>query len=237
MKTLSDHWLTEGLVDFEYKKYTLLAWLKQVEAEFGAVRVFPSLSDLVHHYRNLEAFREGKRTIQGQFPKEISTADLNRLSFEYRSLVADDGQMRELEDIVDFSLPQMKQYLEQGQAICRHVEEQISITPIGLLPLRREEGFMLLHFDRQSDVDVYGYRLSLLEAPEGNYRALSLQHLERVTHSLTQTFEQIKINLIKKHKELPNPATYLVESRVQAPIQETLLPLTKRMLVRYVLTS
>lgn len=237
MKTLSDHWLTEGLVDFEYKKYVLLAWLKEVEREFGAVRVFPSLSDLVHHYRNLEAFRDGKRTIQEQFPKEITSADLGTLSLEYRSLVADNDQMRELEDIVDFSLPQIRRYLDDGQAICRTVEEQLSITPIGLLPLRREEGYMLLHFPRRSDVDVYGYRLSTLEAPDGNYRALSLQHIDRVTHSITQTFEQIKINLIKKHTHLANPATYLVESRVQAPMQETLLPLTKRMLVRYVLTS
>lgn len=237
MKNLSDHWLTEGLVDFEYKKYVLLAWLKEVEREFGAVRVFPSLSDLVHHYRNLEAFRQGKLAIQEKFPKEVTAADLSRLQLQYRSLVEDSGQMRELEDIVEFSLPEIRRYLENGQAICRQVEEQITISPIGLLPIRKEEGYVLLHFPRRADVDVYGYRMSVFEAPDGNYRAISLQHMDRVTHSITQTFEQIKINLIKKHRHLPNPATYLVESRVQAPMQETLLPLTKRLLVRYVLTN
>jgi len=105
------------------------------------------------------------------------------------------------------------------------------------MPLRKEEGYMLLHFPQRRDVDVYGYRMSILEAPDGNYRALNMQHIETVTHSLTQTFEQIKINLLRKHPHLPNPATYLVESRMHAPMQETLLPLTKRLLVRYVLTN
>jgi hypothetical protein len=43
------------------------------------------------------------------------------------------------------------------------------------------------------------------------------------------------VNLVKKRRELPNPATYLVESPRNYPLQETLLPMAKKMIVKYVI--
>jgi hypothetical protein len=34
MATLHDNWLTEGLLDFEYKKYVLLNYLKHIDQQF-----------------------------------------------------------------------------------------------------------------------------------------------------------------------------------------------------------
>lgn len=33
MKTLNHNWLTEGLIDFEYKKYILLSYLQEVNTK------------------------------------------------------------------------------------------------------------------------------------------------------------------------------------------------------------
>jgi hypothetical protein len=53
MERLKDGWLTEGLIDFEYKKYQLMAYFKHVKESFNRVELYPFLSDLVFHYRNL----------------------------------------------------------------------------------------------------------------------------------------------------------------------------------------
>ena len=39
MKTLPKNWLTQGWIDFEYKKYQLLAYLQEAEKEFRSVKV------------------------------------------------------------------------------------------------------------------------------------------------------------------------------------------------------
>ncbi len=56
MKTLSQSWFAEGYIDFELKKYTLLAYLQEVNAYFSQNKLYPQLADLVFHYNNIKAF-------------------------------------------------------------------------------------------------------------------------------------------------------------------------------------
>lgn len=42
MKTLSENWLTDGWIDFEYKKYILLACLQHVGGQFKEVKLDPA---------------------------------------------------------------------------------------------------------------------------------------------------------------------------------------------------
>ncbi|MFN3316181.1 MAG: hypothetical protein ACK40K_05165, partial [Raineya sp.] len=52
--------------------------------------------------------------------------------------------------------------------------------------------------------------------------------------SIFETFENLKISLLRKYSELPNPATYLVNAKLPYPLEETLLPIAKRVLVRHI---
>ena len=61
MATLSKNWITEKLIDFEYKKYLLLAYLQQVSGQFDETRLYPSLSELIEHYKNVVSLRENKK--------------------------------------------------------------------------------------------------------------------------------------------------------------------------------
>ncbi|PIQ20585.1 MAG: hypothetical protein COW65_14085 [Cytophagales bacterium CG18_big_fil_WC_8_21_14_2_50_42_9] len=53
MKNSPANWLTDGLIDFEYKKYQLLAYLKGVQCEFKKKRLYPIFSDVMMHYQNI----------------------------------------------------------------------------------------------------------------------------------------------------------------------------------------
>src|SRR6187549_4128241 len=108
MDKLSKDWLTQGLIDFEYKKYVLMAYLQTVKKSFDRVELYPFMADLVFHYRNLVAVKENKALIRESFPKEISLEEFNRLELRYKQLVEDDAVMSELESIIDFSLPRIK---------------------------------------------------------------------------------------------------------------------------------
>jgi hypothetical protein len=47
------------------------------------------------------------------------------------------------------------------------------------------------------------------------------------------TYESIKSELIWNRTVLPNPAVYGIETELRFPIEETLLPIAKRRLVKY----
>ncbi len=53
------------------------------------------------------------------------------------------------------------------------------------------------------------------------------------TSSIKHFEENIKAELIRNRKELPNPAVYNIETALAYPMEETLLPIAKRSFVKY----
>jgi hypothetical protein len=62
MKQLSQTWFAEGYIDFELKKYTLLAYLQQINKYFNENKLYPQLADLIFHYNNIVAGTLSKKT-------------------------------------------------------------------------------------------------------------------------------------------------------------------------------
>jgi hypothetical protein len=234
---LDREWLTQGLIDFEYKKYVLLAYLKKVKDEFGKSKLYPCLSDIIFHYQNLLTIKENKQLIFENFPKQITKADFERLELTYKKIIEDDNVMKELEDIILYSIPQFKQTLTEGKDIYEYVEENLAISPIGVASLANDDGFLFINEKDKNDVKVFEYHITIFENATEKFRGVNTVFLEDVKSSLGRSFENIKVDLIKKYTHMANPATYLVESKVVVPFNETILPIAKRLLVKYISTT
>ena len=63
---------------------------------------------------------------------------------------------------------------------------------------------------------------------------VQLRYVEAVRTSLVNTFENIKLDLIRRHRQLPNPATYRLETKRTYPMHETLLPIARQLLAQAV---
>ena len=79
MFTLSNNWITEGTIDFEYKKYMLLAYLRDIDACFKDEKLYPPFADLIQHHRNLLHLRNQLNLMEEKFPKAIADVDLQRM--------------------------------------------------------------------------------------------------------------------------------------------------------------
>jgi hypothetical protein len=234
MDKLSKDWLTQGLIDFEYKKYLLLAYLKTVKESFGRVELYPFLSDLVFHYRNLVAVKENKTLIRESFPKELSLEEFKKLELSYRQMVEDDSLMAELESIIEFAIPQIKDSLQEGSVIYDYVESQCEISPVGVTPLYANEGYLFVSQPPEKATNVYRYQMSIFEDSQEQLRSLNTQFVESVEKHSFYTYENIKLDLIRRYKDLPNPAAYLVLSKMKFPLSETLMPVAKRLFVKLI---
>lgn len=233
MAGLSKNWLTEKHIDFEYKKYILLAYLNEVSSSFDKNKLYPWLAELIEHYRQVSAIRENKQNIVNTFPKRMSYLDLERFKVTYESIVEDDALMAEIESIVNFSIPQFEYHLSEGKKIYDFIEEQLHIYPVGVMPLNPNAGYMMLN-DNSGDTRVYEYQITLFEQPEEKYRGISTKFISTFRRSLSRTLESIKNDLIRANRSLPNPATYAIEIDLHIPHEETFLPIAKRTLVKYI---
>ncbi len=233
MQTLNPNWITEGHLDFEYKKWLLLAYLQHSHKEFDAQKLYPILSDLHFHYQNLLHLKNQKKILQEQFPKELSKADFEKLTLHYKEILEDDNFMRELEAIIQYALPLFSNALEVGKNLYQTIEEQLKIAPIGITPLYFQEGYLFFSIQPIKNMQIYRYQTSIFENAQAKWRGLHLQYVETVTKSLSQTYENLKVNLSQRFPQLPNPATFLIEAPINPPFEESLFPIAKRLLLRY----
>jgi hypothetical protein len=86
MKTLSANWITENLVDFEYKKYVLLGYLQQVKEHFKDKKLYPDLSDVISHYKNLLALKNNTTSFKENIRKNVNGLDLEKMQLTYENL-------------------------------------------------------------------------------------------------------------------------------------------------------
>ena len=234
MKTLSETWFADGYIDFELKKYTLLAYLQEINRQFNENKLYPQLSDVIFHYNNLVAFRENKKFLQDQFPKKLSGIQLEKLQLLYEQIIEDDELMQELEDIIQYAAENMKTTISSGTEIYEFVEDKLNIFPIGLLPIETNEGYFFLSEGTYRETRIYQYRLSFFEKRDEKYRSIKTELIGQYERNMVNTYELMKIELIRKRKELPNPAVYSIETELSFPVDETLLPIAKRTLVRFI---
>lgn len=232
MKQLNANWITEGHLDFEYKKYVLLAYLQEVENHFNESKLYPVLSDLVFHYNNLISIKQNKTLTAEQFPKKLTRLDLKEFTTKYEKLIHDDEYLEVIESIIDYALPKTQKYLEEGKELYEFVEDKLNIFPVGVIPINASEGYLFIRAKEKRETKVFEYGVSLFENAQEKFRSLKTAYLTTYSTSLTNTYEQIKIDLIKTVKKLPNPAIYVIESELQFPFQESLFPVAKRKIVR-----
>ncbi len=234
MKSLSETWFAEGYIDFELKKYTLLAYLQHVNSYFNQNKLYPQLSDIIFHYNNIVAFRENRRFLQEHFPRQLTEINLKKLQVEYEKIIEDNELMKELEDIVHYSAEKIKSAIQNGTEIYEFVEDKLTIEPVGLIPLDINEGYLLLNDGRFNTTIAYQYHLTIFEKHDEKYRGIRTNFVNQWIRSVSNTAENIKSELIRNRKELPNPAVYSIETVLAYPMEETLLPIAKRSFVKYI---
>ncbi len=232
MLSLNKNWITENHIDFEYKKYVLLAYLQHVSDNFTENRLYPYLADLVEHYRNLRSIKDNKKVLFNQFPERLTGSDTEEFRLIYEKMVQDDSLMQEIESILDYSIPQMEHALNEGKKIYDIIEDKLKIFPIGVMPLFNEDGYLFLKLGTSTDTRVYEYHITIFENPLERYRGIHVNYIATYEKNILNTYEAIKSDLISFNKSLPNPAAYAIETELTIPFDETFLPLVKRSIVK-----
>ena len=231
MATLNKDWLTEGVFDFEYKKYVLLGYLQHIEQQFTLNRLYPHLPELRFHFNSCVLLQAKKQSISAAFPKDLKGVDVSTWKPVYEDSVKDDPYLSELNYILDFAIPKLSKSLSGGADKFSEVGESIKISPLGIVPLRLEEGYLFFVDALERMVSIFQYQLALYN--EMRERYLKTVFVDTIRTGIGNTVEQIKIDLVRKNQSLPNPATYVVESKYNYPLHETLLPVAKHLMVKH----
>lgn len=232
METLEKNWFYKNLVDFEYKKYTLLAYLQHVEERFKTWKLYPPFADLIEHYRNLQFFIKNNEILESQFPKKLENINLKDLKLDYEIYKPDDQVMEEIKKIVEFSKTEIEYYLKEGKKLYESIQSNLYFEAIGVVPIYKNEGFILVQNGEKDLINSYRYELKLFENAYDQFRAINTSYVGTFELGFRVSYIHVKRKLIEENKELPNPATFLFKTKWEIPEQESVLPIIKRDLLQ-----
>lgn len=210
MKRLRPGWFLEGPWDEEYQRYRLLAYLKEVNRAFLEQRLYPPLGDLIAMHAELVQLAQGA-------PPSITSQEEDTL-----------------QQIIHFALPRLEQTIEEGRELYELILQQLQVEIVGVVPLYKDEGYVLLRRGQERIVYAYRYELRRLYDQEG-LLAIRLQYqTEFMRESLAVPLHSLRERLLQRYTDLPVPLTLAVESPWEVPLMETLLPILKRSLPSWI---
>jgi len=234
---LSIEFFTRVQDDFEKRQYIILAELKKISNEFQYYKVYPHLSVLVELYRTIKDVKNRLSDLRGKFPKRISKIDWVNKTIEHEVVFIDGTDLSAVEDLINWALPNIECVIEEGMAIYEFVENELSVEHVGILPNYRDEGYLFVPDNKYKKLNLFRFEMSIFQSSEDPYRTLKTRYLRSINQGGAQlTPGSIKLQLIREEKEMPNPATYAVETQLDFPFDQTIMPVAKRKLIKSICT-
>ena len=223
--------------DLEQTQYQVLGRLQQIQQDFSQNIIYPHLTDLITLYATLQRIVDQLGDIREARPGPLKGVDLEAQRLVYERMDAGKDDMGPVEDLITWSLPHIQKAIEEGRTIFEFVEENLRLEEIGIVPSYLEEGYLIVPDRRQHALHVLHYSLSIFTGAEERYRSLKTRHVKAIRQrAVVPSPRSIKLDLMAENRELPNPATYLFDTDLDFPYEQTMLPVAKRKLMRYLST-
>ncbi len=216
--------------DLEQRQYQINAALASTVAQFRRNQLYPALGELIELYRTLDHLLRQHEQLQ---PSDAVRAlpPVETTSPDETVHTAD--AIESMFELIRWALPLLRNAIEEGTALFDFVEENITLTNVGLLPMYTGEGYVLIPEHRTCTIHVLRYTTSQLVEHGDRYRTLRTSEVLCLQYrGVWHAPESIKRQLIARYPELPNPATFTCETDLDFPYTETILPVAKRKLIQ-----
>jgi hypothetical protein len=202
-------------IDFEHKKWLLYSFIKEIEDDFNLYKLYPSIEQVKFNISNLEKWKYSKELYS---LKKVKGIDFERLTLLY-DMEDESKEIKEIDKIVNFSILNLNDVFNKGKEIFRKIETSLIWNTIGLIPEYRSEGYLLIQIDKW--INIFKYKIFL--------DFIDIDFLTRKEISLYNTSNNIKLNLIKDYKELPNPMVFEIKTD-DYPLEDSIIPIIKKVL-------
>lgn len=220
--------------DIEQAQYRVLYELKTIREAFSNNIIYPHLGRLITLRENLQSILANLDEVRGANPGDLTAIDADDLSLEYDGKHLRDDNITSVEAVIGWALPLIHDAIEEGRTIFEFVEENLMLEEVGIVPAYTEEGYVLVPDRCSSQLHVLQYKLSIFSGKDDSFRSLRTTHVDSIdTATIFPDPTTVKLSLLREFRDLPNPATYAFVTDLDFPYENTLLPVAKRKLMRY----
>jgi hypothetical protein len=222
--------------DFEMSKYIILARLKKYNSMLHQNKLYPALSDLIELNKILFELNTQNEKISADLPNQKMTLNIIKPGLENKSITVNENDVSTVLKLIQWVTPKVDEAINEGKVIYEFVDENLSIDHVGIIPIYKNEGYFVITNPQKEKCQIYRFYLSSISQGENPFMTFKTDLVDSFTFTEPETIqpELLKLDLIKKFPELPNPVLYRIETEIDFPFIETILPVAKRKLVQHI---
>jgi hypothetical protein len=221
--------------DLEINQYRVLGGIKEYHTELTKKRVYPTLAELIHLASILENIMDNKSKLKDSFPRQVKDFDLKNHTVTFETLGKFAPDVEFLFELIEWAYPLIRNEIEEAIVLYDFVEKNIEIDHVGIVPLNKDEGYFLIDDHEDAKIQVHRFESSIFTSETEKYRSLKTKLIKEIEKALIERSpESIKLDLIKQYTDLPNPATFICDTDLDFPFNETIFPIAKRKLMAMV---
>jgi hypothetical protein len=231
-------WVFQEPIDFEHKKYVLLAYFKKVDDLLLQNKIYPTFIELSLHLASLQTLVKEKVILSTN--KTFLSCDdevlLKELTAKSIPELNTDEKL-ELQKIVHHSATQFLDYFSVVKSYWATIYESIDMTiKRNRKYLTKPKGYIVYTHTNHNHIHVWEYQINEL-APnidEYNIKINLIYEGNKKELSLNKVIEEYSSFTERESKIAP---VFDFKSTKEYPIDETLLPLFKRRLLAHIYQS
>lgn len=233
MKTLRIDHFTRVDRDVELRKLEFQADLKKIVRHFDQNRLYPWLNKLVDLNVAFQKFMDAVSAASDALPKALIGLDWNRLELHFTRPELD-AFLQQSVDLVGWAQPLVRKALDHGVAIFDFLEQQMRLESVGVVPNYNGEGYILINDEKRRLMHVFRYELSIIRHQNEKYRGLKTRWIKNWSDPDRRAAPgQLKLELLERFRDLPNPATFSCFTDLSFPFEASLFPVAKRKMMRF----
>lgn len=216
-------WLTDGPIDYELKKYKMMAVLSRLKKGLSSYNVWPVIEEVESQ---LDYLYRVKYEIEIKDEQSKVAKDIDFINFEiiYETMHSNQSIENEiLDDVVDDAIVEFGDIYMDARELWRELESQVRLTWIPNRPPLLNEGYVaILHGDV--------YKVYYFDKPtklSNSWRKLDLQFIQEI--------ENTEVGLLKFYDSIQNEKETVMFARVSVsnqhiPHKDAVVPITKSIL-------
>lgn len=213
---LDKNWFYLPYPDEELKAYETLAFKEYLNQSLQTKSLFPAHNELNFQLNIINSFYN-QLNEKCYLQSEPIGIDLAKQEIYYKT--ENNKGINAVRSIIRFFKRNIEPFKSCFDNLFNEAINSINVVPVGVVPSYQNEGWLLIKYDQQ--INVFRYDFSNLYNLEG-HPAYKYSFIEKRKN---ESVHQIKLNIVQSYTELPNPATWLVESENSFSLNETFVPI------------
>lgn len=165
---LSDQWLTSDPIDFEYKKYLLLAYEQKMMVEYNKKRVYPYLTDIVDKLKYINDFLKSANIFE-RSSMSIQRIDWLKQELQYESDFKDE-MFDDLKQTAILARNILSDLYLQFKNLYDEIDGSIVITGSKFTIFDKYDGYLQVKYDKGKKEKIMKYDIYKVLYPEPEFR-------------------------------------------------------------------